>query len=798
MYKLGDKIIDNCGNKAMFLSMLKNKGYNVPIGIIIDFEEFKYMIKEQKLNFETIDRIEIPDSILDKIFAIVPSNKRYAIRSSANIEDGRNFSLAGRYITFLNVEFNRQCLKDRIKECFLSLYSEENLQFYRKNKIDINKVEMNVIVQEMIESNVSGILFTVNPTNGKDTEVVIEFSKGYGDVVNGKTIPERIVYDWRLEKYIEEPKINILGDIAIKRIINISLTLQQELGFPIDVEFGVYDSKLYIFQVRPITKIENKDVYYRFTNCNLENIGVLSTIMTSLNIPLYTNTTISFIKALKVINESDILKPILFNKFSRLHWNLTLLKKVLENIPGYIERYLDDYIGVRIDYLDNGIQNLNTSKGFFKSLAKKNIIDNLKRQLINVEEYRKNKTEEIKNITQIENNIERMKKAFEIFLDIKSVYIWQCFTNIIYKINLNKDLSNVLNKTEFRNLFLAVDDKYKNGPYLHMWDSSRKIRKDKQKMKFFEENLDAEIFYLYRKDRNNPNIKEFLTDFIDLFGYHSFTETDIIYKTYDEEILKVIKMYRDMLELDDKYDPLKEFKRQNKLYEQSIEKLNENLKKNQIKNIMKNIEFVRELIKKENSLKDLVLFSQNLLRKELLKLGQNYKSKFYLENEEDIFYLDYKDILNSMIDNNLDTLKQRVNKNKMYYNSFRNYTPQSEIFPCQKQIIQVDCNKKFKGIGASFGKTKARACIVDSKEDLKNLKKSDILVTKYIDQEIFKKINIMELSGIVTEFGGMLCHLAINARENRIPCVVGLKDATQVIKTGEEIMINGDTGEVII
>ena len=56
----------------------------------------------------------------------------------------------------------------------------------------------------------------------------------------------------------------------------------------------------------------------------------------------------------------------------------------------------------------------------------------------------------------------------------------------------------------------------------------------------------------------------------------------------------------------------------------------------------------------------------------------------------------------------------------------------------------------------------------------------------------------MELSGIVTEFGGMLCHLAINARENRIPCVVGLKDATQVIKTGEEIMINGDTGEVII
>ena len=48
-----------------------------------------------------------------------------------------------------------------------------------------------------------------------------------------------------------------------------------------------------------------------------------------------------------------------------------------------------------------------------------------------------------------------------------------------------------------------------------MWDTSRQIRKDKQKLKFFEENLDAEIYYFYRKDRNNESIKTFLTDFID-------------------------------------------------------------------------------------------------------------------------------------------------------------------------------------------------------------------------------------------------------------------------------------------
>ena len=59
MYKLGDKLIDNCGNKAMFLSMLKAKGYNVPLGIVIDFEEFKNMVKDQNLNFDTIEKFRI-------------------------------------------------------------------------------------------------------------------------------------------------------------------------------------------------------------------------------------------------------------------------------------------------------------------------------------------------------------------------------------------------------------------------------------------------------------------------------------------------------------------------------------------------------------------------------------------------------------------------------------------------------------------------------------------------------------------------------------------------------------------
>lgn len=791
MYKLGDKLIDKCGNKAMFLSMLDAKGYNIPLGIVIDFEEFKKIVKEQELDFETINNLHIPDYIIDEIFKVIPENKRCVVRTSPKIGDSSSLNL-GEYVNFFNIAREKQSLKDKIKDAFLSLYSEENLKYYKRNNIDIGKVEMNIIVQEMIESNVSGVLFTVNPTNGKDTEIVIEFSKGAGETVLGKIIPERIVYDWEKQVYIEEPKINLLGESSIKKIINIALSLQQEIGFPIDLEFGVYDSKLYIFKLNPITKIEFNDVFYRYSNSNLENVKNLSPLMLSLDSDVLDSTQKRFSKIVTNISDDDILEPVIFTKFSRLYWNLTFLKKIFENVPGYIERYLDEKLKVRIDYLDNGRENIQENKKI-KLFNKKDILNILKKQEVNTQEYRNIKLAALER--ENEDLIEKIKENVKIYMDSKSMFVWQQLKNAVFKINLNQKFNNVLTRNEIQNLLVGIDNKYSNAPFLYMWDMSRRIRENKDKSKFFEDNLDAEIFYMYRKNPENENIKEILTDFIKLYGYHSNNESDIIYTTYSDEILKVIKMYRDMIDLDDIYDPLSELKMQNKLYESSIKKLEEKLKPNQLKNALKEIEYVRELDKDEYALYDLSLIARYKLRESLLKLAKKYKDEYIIEKEEDIFFLKYEDILNVDI---VDELKRKVVKNKIYYNSFRNYTPESDIFPCSRQQFKIDYRKKLKGIGASFGKVTARACVVDSKEDLRNLKKDDVVITSYLDREIFESINLSQISGIITEFGGMLCHFAVKARENRVPCVVGLQDATKIIRTGETLVINGDTGEVIL
>ena len=784
VYMLKDKIIDNCGNKTMFLSILKAKGYNIPLGVVIDFEEFKTMVKNQGLDFDTISKLQIPDAIIDQIYNVLPNSKMFAIRSSANVEDRRNISFSGKFNTFLNVQRDKDEIKEKIKECFLSLYTPENLAYYKKNNVALEKVQMNVIVQEMIESNVSGILFTVNPTTGKDTQIVIEFSRGAGDTVTGSVTPERIIYDWKEQKYLEEPKINLLGDTSIRRIINIALSLQQELGFPIDLEFGVYDSKLYIFQLRPITKIEYKDIYYNFSTPSNYSY---SPLVLSMNNKAYGAAFEKFINIVNTVYNVDKYKPTTFTKFSRFYWNVDQIKKIYENIPGYVERYLDEKLRVQVDYLDNGIQNFENRDKRIKVFSKdEKLFNNLKKEVSNIEkELQKEK----------ENSANAITTMVEKYVRIKELIVYIELIELAYQMNLNSKYGTVLNRAEIDSLILGVEDKHLNEPKLYMWDVSRKIKKDKEAYKFFEDNLDAEVFYLYRKDKNNPQIKEFLTDFIDRYGHYFFNTNDIIFPTYEEEILRIIKMFRDILDLDDSYDPLQTFKEENNKYEETLKTLQEEVKPAQYKNALKQIEYVRNIVSIKYEANYIALCTLASLRKELLNVGRNFKDNYFLDDENDILYLEYNDIMDNI---NPDSIKSITSINKIFFNSFRNYSPQEDIFPCEKQQMQLDYRKIIQGVGASFGKVRARACVVNSVEDAKKFRKADILVTKYLDADVLGNINVSQASGIVTEYGGVLCHFAINAREARIPCAVDVKDATTTIRNGEIITLNGDTGEVII
>jgi len=158
---------------------------------------------------------------------------RVAVRSSATVEDGEKASFAGVFESILNIDKNN--LISAIKQVLLSAKAERVKQYCKMKGIDFGKIEMRVIIQQMVDADISGVCFF---DNGK---VMIEAVEGLGDkLVSGIVSPDKV-----------------LSSSQTKEIENVAGIIQKELGFEngADIEFAYKNDRLYILQARAITSV---------------------------------------------------------------------------------------------------------------------------------------------------------------------------------------------------------------------------------------------------------------------------------------------------------------------------------------------------------------------------------------------------------------------------------------------------------------------------------------------------------------------------------------------------------------
>lgn len=203
-----------------------------------------------------------------------------AVRSSATAEDLPNASFAGQNTTFLNIRGLKDLYK-AVKECWASLFEPRSI-FYRVEKgFSHEQVLMSVIIQEMIDSESAGVMFTINPVTGDQDKLAIEAAFGLGEVVvGGKLTPDRYIVDKSslavVDKVIEtkpflltrdmktgktvraelgESTANkqVLTEEKIKRLAELGKNIEEHYGFPQDIEWAIEEDEIYIVQSRPVT-----------------------------------------------------------------------------------------------------------------------------------------------------------------------------------------------------------------------------------------------------------------------------------------------------------------------------------------------------------------------------------------------------------------------------------------------------------------------------------------------------------------------------------------------------------------
>ena len=308
--KTDDDGLEIVGGKGRSLARLVNAGFKVPGGFQVKTSAYRSFIEDNNLQTSILDlakptvvarraSFEQASEDIQELFAshalstaliaeitdaynALDGQPAVAVRSSANAEDLPGLSFAGQQETFLNVS-HANAVVAAVRDCWASLWTAQAISYRHQHGIDQDSVVMAVVVQMMIPSTVSGILFTANPATGERSEMIINASFGLGEaVVSGQVTPDTYIVDRNSLVTIETvigPKTqqivsdgnqgtklqdiaeklrsqSSLSDDMLKELVETALKVEQLYeGLPQDIEWAFLDDTLSLLQSRPITNL---------------------------------------------------------------------------------------------------------------------------------------------------------------------------------------------------------------------------------------------------------------------------------------------------------------------------------------------------------------------------------------------------------------------------------------------------------------------------------------------------------------------------------------------------------------
>jgi pyruvate,water dikinase len=283
----------------------------------------------QSAGFRVPDFVVSPPDIADAVSRL---GTPLAVRSSATVEDGGKVSFAGQFKSYLNLCSLKE-VKDAVRACSESVKAASVLEYCKKNGIDPRSIHMEIIVQRMIQPELAGVAFTVNPLTGAE-EVAIDACEGLaGELLAGRK--PALPRDHPLvKKYTSEIEAT-------------ARKIQRRFGVPQDIEFAIENEILYTLQSRPITRIGFSPSIGEWTNADFRDGGVSHAVCTPLMWSLYDfiweNTLKGYLREMKLLDD-DFQAGRMF--FGRPYWNLGAVKRCLAQMPGFVEREFDTDISV--------------------------------------------------------------------------------------------------------------------------------------------------------------------------------------------------------------------------------------------------------------------------------------------------------------------------------------------------------------------------------------------------------------------------------------------------------------------
>lgn len=325
--------IISVGGKGASLGEMTSLGLPVPKAFVVTAQAFRRFLVETGIEdtlFRKLERLDVDDNgalesvsrevqdivlsvgipdqireaIVDAYARMGENGEVVAVRSSATAEDLPEASFAGQQETFLNV-LGDDDLLDAVQRCWASLYGARAIYYRAKQGFDDRGVNIAVVVQELIRSEKSGVMFTSHPVTGEPLTIV-EGSWGLGEaVVSGSVSPDNYVFDLRSERVVdrliaekeimivpegengtkvvkltpEQRTAPVLSDEEVARLATLGKIAEEHYGVPQDVEWAIVGDEIFILQSRPITTIRRPEIPRAGAEPALEPAAALGVVL---------------------------------------------------------------------------------------------------------------------------------------------------------------------------------------------------------------------------------------------------------------------------------------------------------------------------------------------------------------------------------------------------------------------------------------------------------------------------------------------------------------------------------------
>jgi pyruvate,water dikinase len=777
-----------------------------------------------------LEEIAIPDDLAAAItreIARLGEQAAYAVRSSATAEDLPTASFAGQQDTYLNV-VGQEAILQHISRCWASLFTERAVSYRLRNGIDHGKVQMAVVVQRMVFPQAAGILFTADPVTGNRKVISVEASFGLGEAlvsglvnadvykVRGGEIVARAVGTKQLailpsptggtQAQAIEPERQeqpALTDTQIVRLAGLGRRIEAHFGRPQDIEWCLVDDDFQIVQSRSITTLfpiptaddgENH-VYVSVGHQQMmtDPIKPLGLSMWQLTTPrpmaeaggrLFVDVTqilassASRAGLVEALGKSD---PLIGDALQIVLDRGDFIRSVPDDGPAWMPPGSDATVPIETDPAIVA-ELIERSQSSIEAL-KRDIRGKFGAALLDF----------ILTDIPARRRVQFDPRSMQVIMAGMEATWW-----------LNDQLAAWLGeKNAADTLTQSVPNNVTSEMGLALLDVADVIRPYPGVVAFLEQVEDEGFLDELPKLVGGAEARDAIRVWLDKYGMRCVGEIDITRPRWSERPTTLLPLILGNIKNFEPGAGARRFEQGRQEAQKKEQELLERLRtlpdgERKAEEAKRMIDRVRTFIGYREYPKYGMISRYFVYKQALLEEAERLVQAQVLREREDIFYLRFQELQDVVRTNRVDD--QLIRQRKDAFKSYGALTPPRVLTSDGEAITGAYRRDNapagaLVGLAVSAGTVEGRArVILDIAEA--NLEAGDILVTAYTDPSWTPLF--VAIAGLVTEVGGLMTHGAVIAREYGLPAVVGVEQATRLIRDGQQIRVHGTAGYIEI